>query len=133
MSQYCVIGRHGLLGSAIAARLGEVTPYPTEKTRVLFHFGSRTHPDFEANPHFAEGHLFLAKLYIDLNENLDEAARLARKGLELRPSPELAPLGHYVLADVYAREQRTDDSLREAALGRALEMRMRRQPATVSQ
>ena len=30
------------------------------------------------NPDFAEGHLFLAKLYLDFGQNLDEAVRLAR-------------------------------------------------------
>ena len=75
----------------------------------------------EINPNFAEGHLFLAKLYLDLNRTLDEAVRLARKGLELAPSSEYAPLGHYVMADVYAREGRKADSVRQAALGRALE------------
>ena len=51
----------------------------------------------------------------------DEAVRLARKGLELAPTSEYAPLGHYVLADVYNRQGRTLDAAREAGLGRALE------------
>ncbi len=79
----------------------------------------------EINPSFAEGHLFLAKLYLDLNQHLDEAVQLARTGLELAPSSEYAPLGHYVMADVYAREGRTADSVRQAALGRALETRIK--------
>ncbi len=79
----------------------------------------------EINPRFAEGHLFLAKLYVDQNQTLDEAAALARKGLELDPSSALAPLGHYVIADVYAREGRTAESQRQAALGRALEDRLK--------
>jgi choline-sulfatase len=84
----------------------------------------------EINPTFAEGHLFLAKLYLDQNQTLDEAVRLARKGLELAPSSPYAPLGHYVIADVYAREGRTADSVRQAALGRALEARLKqRAPA----
>ena len=83
----------------------------------------------DINPNFAEGHLFLAKLYLDLNQTLDEAVRLARKGLELGPSPEYAPLGHYVIADVYAREGRMADSARQAALGRALEARIKQRPA----
>jgi nucleoside-diphosphate-sugar epimerase len=52
MSQYCVIGRGGLIGGAIAKRLGDVTSIPTKDTRVLFHFGSHTHPKFEINPEF---------------------------------------------------------------------------------
>ena len=38
----------------------------------------------EINPNFAEGHLFLAKLYLDLGQKLDEAVRLAQKGLPAR-------------------------------------------------
>jgi tetratricopeptide (TPR) repeat protein len=83
----------------------------------------------EINPNFAEGHLFLAKLYLDLNQTLDEAVTLARKGLELGPASEYAPLGHYVIADVYAREGRMADSARQAALGRALEARIKQRTA----
>src|SRR4029079_10063230 len=72
---------------------------------------------------FAEGHIFLAKAYLDGGSNLDEAARLARKGLELHPSESVAPLGHYVLADIFSRQGRPADSAREAALGRSLEGR----------
>jgi arylsulfatase A-like enzyme/tetratricopeptide (TPR) repeat protein len=75
----------------------------------------------ESNPYFAEGHLFLAKAYLDTNRNLDEAMQLARKALTLRPAPEVAPLAHYVIADIYSRQGRPADSQREAALGRALE------------
>ena len=39
----------------------------------------------EGNPRFAEGHFFLAKAYLDAGTNLDEAARSARKGLEVAP------------------------------------------------
>ncbi len=54
MSKYCVIGRRGFIGSAIARRLGEknVTSFPTEDTAVLFHFGSHVHPTFEKNPNY---------------------------------------------------------------------------------
>jgi nucleoside-diphosphate-sugar epimerase len=52
MSKYAVIGRHGLLGSALASRLGAVTSYPTKDTRVLFDFGSYTHPTFDTDPEY---------------------------------------------------------------------------------
>ena len=45
------------------------------------------------NPSFAEGHLFLAKVYLDLEQNLDEAVRLARKGIELRPEVRIRAAG----------------------------------------
>ena len=75
----------------------------------------------ELNPSFAEGHLFLAKAYLDSEQNLDEAVRLAQRGIELAPASEYAPLGHYVMADVYSRRGRRAEAEQEAARGRALE------------
>jgi choline-sulfatase len=75
----------------------------------------------DMNPAFAEGHLFLAKVYLDLAQNLDEAVQLARKGIELEPHGEYAPLGHYVIADVLSRQGRRVEAEQEAALGQALE------------
>jgi choline-sulfatase len=79
----------------------------------------------EGNPRFAEGHVFLAKAYLDGGERYAEAIDLARKGLDLAPRSDLAPLGHYVLADLYNRLGRADAAAREASLGRALEARLR--------
>jgi choline-sulfatase len=73
------------------------------------------------NPSFAEGHLFLAKVYLDLGQNLDEAVALAKKGIELEPKGEYAPLGHYVMADVFGRQGRRVEAEQEAARGEALE------------
>jgi arylsulfatase A-like enzyme/Tfp pilus assembly protein PilF len=75
----------------------------------------------EANPYFAEGHLYLAKAYLDTQQNFDEAIRLARKGIELAPDSEFAPLGYYVIADIYSRQGRRAESEQEAARGRAVE------------
>jgi tetratricopeptide (TPR) repeat protein len=75
----------------------------------------------DGNPRFAEGHLYLAKAYVDTGGSLTEATALARKGLELKPGPDVAPLGHYVLADIYSRQGRRQDADRELALGRAAE------------
>lgn len=74
-----------------------------------------------SNPRFAEGHLFLAKVYLDGGTNLGEATQLALKGLELAPRSEYAPLGHYVLADIYNRQGRAREGAQELARGRALE------------
>lgn len=52
MSKYCIIGKHGLIGSALAKRLGDVSSFPTKETKVLFHFGSTVHPPFEENPDY---------------------------------------------------------------------------------
>ena len=73
------------------------------------------------NPSFAEGHLFLAKAYLDAGQNLDEAVSLARKGIELEPTGEYAPLGHYVMADVFGRQGRRAEAEQEVARGQALE------------
>ena len=75
------------------------------------------------NPSFAEGHFYLAKAYLDTGQQFDEAVRLARKGLELAADSEYAPLGHYVIADIYSRQGRRGDAEQEAARGRALERR----------
>jgi tetratricopeptide (TPR) repeat protein len=79
-----------------------------------------------SNPAFAEGHLFLAKLLLDAGR-LGEARAMAAKGLELGPRADVAPLGHFVLSDVFAREGRAADAAREAAEGRRLAARGARQ------
>jgi tetratricopeptide (TPR) repeat protein len=82
----------------------------------------------ELNPRFAEGYFYLAKLHLDHGNRLDEAAALAQRGLAINPRSEYAPLGHYVLADVYSRQGKFADSRREAELGKQKE-RSRRQPS----
>jgi choline-sulfatase len=77
----------------------------------------------ELNPRFAEGYFYLAKLYLDQGSRLDEAAALAKRGLLMNPRSEYAPLGHYVLADVYSRQGKFAESRREAELGRQKELR----------
>jgi tetratricopeptide (TPR) repeat protein len=77
-----------------------------------------------SNPVFAEGHLFLAKLCLDRGA-LTEAMKLAQRGIELKPTGDFAPLGHFVLADVYSREGRRADAARAAAEGRRLASRSR--------
>jgi arylsulfatase A-like enzyme/Tfp pilus assembly protein PilF len=80
----------------------------------------------DANPGFGTGHLYLAKALLDKTD-LTGAERAALAGLRSDPDPAVAPLGHYVLADVYGRQGRTDVAAREAAKGRQLEERLRRQ------
>ena len=75
----------------------------------------------ELNPRFAEGYFYLAKLYLDQGRRMDEATALARRGLEMGPNSEYAPLGHYVLADIYSRRGMFAESRREAERGRAKE------------
>jgi arylsulfatase A-like enzyme/Tfp pilus assembly protein PilF len=86
----------------------------------------------ELNPRFAEGYFYLAKLYLDQGRLLDEAMTLARRGLEVGPQSEYAPLGHYVLADIYSRRGMTAESRREAELGREKEGRVARAKIGIS-
>jgi len=77
------------------------------------------------NEKYARAYLFLAKAYLDLNENYEEAITLAKKGLELDPEAESAPLGHYVLADIYSRLGRQKDYSSELQKGKALEKKIK--------
>jgi choline-sulfatase len=74
----------------------------------------------EIQPDFGTGHLYLAKALLD-GGDLAGAEQWARKGLASKPDPKIAPLGHYVLADVYNRQGRTADSAREVAAARRLQ------------
>jgi arylsulfatase A-like enzyme/Tfp pilus assembly protein PilF len=76
----------------------------------------------DANPEFGSGYLYLAKARLDLGD-LGGAETAAIKGMRLKPDAEIAPLGHYVLADVYSRQGRASDAAREEAAGRKLESR----------
>jgi choline-sulfatase len=70
----------------------------------------------EASPTFGTGQLYLAKALLDRGD-LAGAERWAKGGLANGPDPRLAPLGHFVLADVYNRQGRTADARREQRLG----------------
>ena len=71
----------------------------------------------EETPNFSEGKLFLSKAYLDAGINFPEAIALARDSLSLHLRPDLAPLAHFVLADLYNRVGRAQDAAREVALG----------------
>jgi arylsulfatase A-like enzyme/Flp pilus assembly protein TadD len=72
------------------------------------------------NPGFGTGHLYLAKALLDAG-NLQEAEQAATRGLAASPDPAIAPLGHYVLADVYSRVGRDADAARHVAAGQRAE------------
>ncbi len=74
-----------------------------------------------------EANVFLAKAYLDAGTNFEEAVKCARHALEVAPRGQLAPLAHYVLADLYNRLGRAQEASREVAMGRALEGRASRQ------
>jgi len=71
-------------------------------------------------PEFGTGHLYLAKALLDLGD-LGAAEEAARKGLRSSPEPAIAPLGHYVLADVLNRRGRPREAERETVAARRLE------------
>ena len=75
----------------------------------------------EYNEEFALGYLHLAKAYLDANSNLSEAITLAQKGIELGPPPEYAPLGHFILADIYNRQGLYQKAREELQKGRELQ------------
>ena len=66
----------------------------------------------EHNDGFAVGYLYLSKALLDRGE-LAGAEETALRGLALEPDPEMAPLGHLVLADVYNRQGRLAEAERE--------------------
>jgi tetratricopeptide (TPR) repeat protein len=73
-----------------------------------------------ANPEFGTGFLYLAKALLDAGD-LAASEEAARKGMASNPDPEIAPLGHYVLADVYTRMGRQREAAQQIAIGRRLE------------
>ncbi len=75
---------------------------------------------------FANGYLFLAKAYLDLGENFDEVVRFAKKGLELAPESEYAPLAHFILADIYNRLGQTDKYDEELRKGQQLQQKLKK-------
>jgi predicted Zn-dependent protease len=73
-----------------------------------------------SNPDFGTGYLYLAKALLD-EDDLEGARDAARRGLGSKPEASVAPLGHYVLADVFTRQGRAGEAAREVALARKLE------------
>jgi len=68
----------------------------------------------ELQADFGTGQLYLAKALLD-GGDLAGAEQWARQGLTNKPDPRMAPLGHYVLADVYNRQGRIAEANREVA------------------
>ncbi len=73
----------------------------------------------DLQPDFGTGQLYLAKALLD-GGDLAGAERWARSGLTNKPEPRVAPLGHYVLADIYNRKGRAADADREVAAAKRL-------------
>jgi choline-sulfatase len=73
----------------------------------------------EIEPTFGTGQLYLAKALLDAGD-LGGAEQWARAGLTNKPEPRMAPLGHYVLADVYERQGRVAEARREVQAAKRL-------------
>ena len=82
----------------------------------------------EVEPERAPAHVLLARSLVALEDPAvyAEAEAAARRGLGLDPPPELRPLAHYVLADIYNRLGRPADVQRQLALAREAERAIRR-------
>ena len=77
-------------------------------------------------PDFADVDFYLAKTILDLGDRarFPEAVAAARRGLQRAPNSPQAPLGHYVLADIFMLEGKKTEAARELRLGKALEDRV---------
>jgi choline-sulfatase len=84
----------------------------------------------EKSPEFGPPYFFLARE--ELQEGrLDTARDLARRGLGVDSGSAVAPLGHYVLADVLNRQGRPADAQSEVAAAHRLEASLRARPEPV--
>jgi len=84
----------------------------------------------EKAPDFSPAFFFLAREELSAGR-LEAAAGLARRGLEKDERSALAPLGHYVLADVYTRQGRAAEARAEVEEARRLDAARRRSAAAV--
>jgi tetratricopeptide (TPR) repeat protein len=129
-----VYERRGDIDKAIAAYRGELEKSPAA-FRAAFNLAKllqRKGQPAEAlglfrqvtahAPDFGTGQLYLAKALLDAGD-LAGAEEWARKGLETKPDPAIAPLGHYVLSDVYNRQGRFKDAQRELSAAQRLRER----------
>jgi arylsulfatase A-like enzyme/Tfp pilus assembly protein PilF len=81
----------------------------------------------EKAPDFGPAFFVLAREELAAG-GLDTAFDIARRGLEVDPRSELAPLGHYVLADVWNRRGDAEQARLEVHKARQLETALRRNP-----
>lgn len=72
------------------------------------------------DPASGEARLYLAKAYLDL-EQLPQAEAASRRALELGVPSRIEPFAHFILAEVYGKQGRLEEALREEALGARLQ------------
>jgi arylsulfatase A-like enzyme/predicted Zn-dependent protease len=74
----------------------------------------------DINPDFPLSYFYLARLCLNRGQDFEEAIRLAKRGIELRPDPKELPLGYFLLADLYSRLGDTAKSAEYARQGQEL-------------
>jgi len=74
----------------------------------------------DINPDFPLSYFYLARLYLNRGREFEEAVRLTRRGIELRPDTKDLPLGYFLLADLYSRLGDAASSAEYARKGREL-------------
>ncbi len=75
----------------------------------------------QKNEEYGSAYVFLAKAYMDTGMDLKEAARLAEKGISLNPELKTAVLAHFVLADIYNRLGRYQESQQHVSKAKQLQ------------
>ena len=75
----------------------------------------------EKNDKFPDAYVFLAKAYMDTGKDLNEAAQLAEEGISLSPDLKTTVLAHFVLADIYNRLGRYQESQQHVSKARELQ------------
>jgi arylsulfatase A-like enzyme/lipopolysaccharide biosynthesis regulator YciM len=55
-----------------------------------------------SNPYFNIPFFMTAKYYLDRKENLDKAAELCHKGIEIKPVDKYTAFGYFILSDIYS-------------------------------
>ena len=88
-------------------------------------FLSELRASTEKAPDFGPSFFFLAREELNAGR-LDAARDLAERGLKVDNTSEVAPLGHFVLADIYSRLNKPKEAAAEATKGKAIESRKRR-------
>jgi choline-sulfatase len=79
----------------------------------------------EKAPDFGASYWYLAREELGAGR-LDTARDLAQRGLQAQPVSDVAPLGHYVLADVYNRQGQKAEAAGQLAQARRLEAAIQR-------
>lgn len=75
----------------------------------------------QKNEEYGSAYVFLAKAYMDTGMDLNEAAQLAEKGISLNPDLKTTIFAHFVLADIYNRLGRYQESQQHVSKAKQLQ------------